>query len=136
MGKIIYLISFLRNLKITMSVAIVILLGVCGCLVFLIQEHKTDLIWFSKHIGFTTVDYNEKIESIKKELKGNIKKFKIAVVLLLLCIVGTVLIPKKEEMYMIAMVKNYEIQDIYKMSKDELKSSIDYFFEKVDELGK
>ena len=119
-----------------MSVAIVILLGVCGCLVFLIQEHKTDLIWYSKHTGYTTADYSEKIESIKKELKGNTKKFKIAVVLLLLCIVGTVSIPEKEEMYMIAMVKNYEIQDIYKMSKDELKSSIDYFFEKVDGLGK
>lgn len=136
MGKIIYLISFLRNLKIIMSVAIVILLGVCGWLVFLIQEHKTDLIWFSKHTGYTTVDYSEKIESIKKELEGNTKKFKVTVVLLLLCIVGTVSIPKKEEMYMIAMVKNYEIQDIYKMSKDEFKSSIDYFFEKVDELGK
>ena len=119
-----------------MFVAIVILLGVCGHLVFLIQENKTDLIWFSKHIGFTTVDCNEKIESIKKELKGNTKKFKIAAVLLLLCILGNVLIPEKEEMYMIAMVKNYEIQDIYKMSKDELKSSIDYFFEKVDEFGK
>ena len=119
-----------------MFVAIVILLGVCGYLVFLIQENKTDLIWFSKHIGFTTVDYNEKIESIKKELKGNTKKFKIATVLLLLCILGTVSIPEKEEMYMIGMVKNYEIQDIYEMSKDELKSSIDYFFEKVDELGK
>ena len=119
-----------------MSVAIVILLGVCGWLVFLIQEHKTDLIWFSKHTGYATVDYSEKIESIKKELEGNTKKFKVTVVLLLLCIVGTVSIPKKEEMYMIAMVKNYKIQDIYKMSKDELKSSIDYFFEKVDELGK
>lgn len=119
-----------------MFVAIVILLGVCWYLVFLIQEHKTDLIWFFKHTGYTTVDYSEKIESIKKEFKGDIKKFKIAVVLLLLCIVGTISIPEKEEMYMIAMVKNYGVQDIYKMSKNELKSSIDYFFEKVDELGK
>ena len=133
MGKIIYLISVLRNLKISMFVAIVILLGVCGSLVFLMQENKTDLAWYSK---CTTVDCNEKIESIKKELKGNTKKFKIAAVLLLLCILGNVLIPEKEEMYMIAMVKNYEIQDIYKMSKDELKSSIDYFFEKIDEIGK
>ena len=116
-----------------MSVAIVILLGVCGCLIFLIQDYKTDLIVYSK---YTPVDYSEKIESIKKELEGNTKKFKVTVVLLLLCIVGTVSIPKKEEMYVIAMVKNYEIQDIYEMSKDELKSSIDYFFEKVDELGK
>ena len=135
MGKIIYLISFLKNLKITMFLAIIILLGVCGWLVFVISESKEDLKWYLRSYGYIK-DYDEKIKSAKQELERNNKKFKIAAVFLLFCVIGTILIPSKEEMYMMAMVKDYEVQDVYKMSKGEIKSSIDYFFEKVDELGK
>lgn len=113
----------------------VILLGVCGWLVFLISESKEDLSFYLRSYKSNEV-YNENIKSTKQELNGITKKFKIAVVFLLFCVVGTMLIPSREEMYMIALVKDYKVQDIYKMSKNELKSSIDYFFEKVDEFGK
>lgn len=135
MGKIIYLISFLKNLKIIMFLAIVILLGVCGYLVFLISESKEDMAWYLKSYG-SIKDYDERIKSAKQELERNTKKFKIAAVFLLFCVLVTMLIPSREEMYTIALVRDYEVQDVYKMSKSELKSSIDYFFDKVDELGK
>ena len=135
MGKIIYLISFLKNLKIIMFLAIVILLGVCGYLVFLISESKEDMAWYLKSYG-SIKDYDERIKSAKQELERNTKKFKIAAVFLLFCVLVTMLIPSREEMYTIALVRDYEVQDVYKMSKSELKISIDYFFDKVDELGK
>ena len=81
--------------------------------------------------------YNEeRKERYTQKYNYHIKFRKKIIVSMLICILLQVLIPKKEEMYMIAMVKDYEVQDIYKMTKNELKSSIDYFFEKVDELGK
>lgn len=135
MGKIIYLISFLKNLKIIIFLAIVILLGVCGYLVFLISESKEDMAWYLKSHG-SIKDYDERIKSAKQELERNTKKFKIAAVFLLFCVLVTMLIPSREEMYTIALVRDYEVQDVYKMSKSELKISIDYFFDKVDELGK
>lgn len=45
----------------------------------------------------------------------------------------TVGIPGKEEMYMMALTKDYKAEDIYNMSKTEIRSTIDYVFEKFDE---
>lgn len=37
-------------------------------------------------------------------------------------------------MYLIALTKNYEIEDVSKMSKKEIQSTVDYVFEKIEEL--
>lgn len=136
MGKIIYLISLLGNLKIILFLAIIILLGLEGMLIFMVNDSKEQLDWYMRAKDTMTGNWNEKIESEDKKLKRNSKNFKIVSVLFSLCLLISILIPKKEEMYMIAMTKDYEVQDIYNMSKNELKSSIDYFFKKVDELRK
>lgn len=55
-------------------------------------------------------------------------------VLWIIIVISTILIPNKKEMYLIALTKNYEIEDISKMSKKEIQSTVDYVFEKMDEL--
>ena len=44
------------------------------------------------------------------------------------------MIPKKEEMYMIALTKDYEVEDVYSMTKEKIKGNIDYVFKKIEEL--
>lgn len=64
-----------------------------------------------------------------------IKRFlKVAGVFFVINLVATILIPSKEEMYMMALTKDYEAEDMYKMTKDEIKGSIDYVFDRVKEL--
>lgn len=52
----------------------------------------------------------------------------------LIIVISIILIPNKKEMYLIALTKNYEIEDVSKMSKKEIQSTVDYIFEKMDEL--
>lgn len=59
---------------------------------------------------------------------------KIIGILLGISLVGMVLIPNKEEMYMIALTKDYEVEDVYSMTKEEIKGNIDYVFKKIEEL--
>ncbi|WP_308652477.1 hypothetical protein [uncultured Anaerococcus sp.] len=59
---------------------------------------------------------------------------KIVGILLGISLIGLVLIPNKEEMYMIALTKDYEVEDVYSMTKDEIKGNIDYVFKKIEEL--
>lgn len=61
---------------------------------------------------------------------------KIVGILLGISLIGLVLIPNKEEMYMIALTKDYEVEDVYKMTKGEIKDNIDYLFKKIEELKK
>lgn len=61
---------------------------------------------------------------------------KIVGILLGISIIGLVLIPNKEEMYMIALTKDYEVEDVYSMTKEEIKGNIDYVFKKIEELKK
>lgn len=60
--------------------------------------------------------------------------FKVAGVFLVISTLATALIPSKEEMYMMALTKDYEAEDVYKMTKGEIKGSIDYVFDRVKEL--
>ena len=67
----------------------------------------------------------------EKKLKSASLKFSI---LWIIIVISTILIPNKKEMYLIALTKNYEIEDISKMSKKEIQSTVDYVFEKMEEL--
>lgn len=64
-----------------------------------------------------------------------IKRFlKVVGVFFVISLAFTIFIPSKEEMYMMALTKDYEAEDVYKMTKDEIKGSIDYVFDRVKDL--
>lgn len=44
------------------------------------------------------------------------------------------LIPSKEDFLIIALTKDYRPEQVYKMTKDELKSGIDYVMERLKEV--
>lgn len=47
-----------------------------------------------------------------------------------------VFIPSKEDFLIIALTKDYRPEQVYKMTKDELKSGVDYVIEKLKEMEK
>ncbi|WP_308655180.1 hypothetical protein [uncultured Anaerococcus sp.] len=82
--------------------------------------------------GWFYTDTTGILEEAEEKL---LKRFlKIAGVFFVISIAATIFIPSKEEMYMMALTKDYEAEDVYKMTKDEIKGSIDYVFDRVKEL--
>lgn len=116
MGNIIYLISILSkvgkiSVVISVFMAAVLFIG----------------IWF----------YFDSSYSLSEPESKSIIRFLIASgIVLVVSIIIAVLIPNKEEMYMIALTKDYEVEDAYSMTKDEIKGNIDYVFKKIEELKK
>lgn len=118
MGKIIYLISVLSGIKIVNFILLVLIPTVVGLII----------LWYSDELVFLNGDKRKKYE---KKLKSASLKFSI---LWIIIVISTILIPNKKEMYLIALTKNYEIEDISKMSKKEIESTVDYVFEKMEKL--
>ncbi|MBS5989586.1 hypothetical protein [Anaerococcus hydrogenalis] len=118
MGKIIYLISVLSGIRVVNFILLVLIPTVVGLVI----------LWCSDELTFLNRDERKRYE---KKLKNTTLKFFILWVII---VISTVLIPNKKEMYLIALTKNYEIQDISKMSKKEIQSTVDYIFEKMEEL--
>lgn len=118
MGKIIYLISVLSGIKIVNFILLVLIPTVVGLVI----------LWYSDELVFLNGDERKRFE---KKLKNTSLKFSI---LWIIIVISTILIPNKKEMYLIALTKNYEIEDISKMSKKEIQSTVDYIFEKMEEL--
>ncbi|MBZ2387797.1 hypothetical protein K8P03_10990 [Anaerococcus murdochii] len=82
--------------------------------------------------GWFYLDTTEMLsDSEEKSVKGFLK---VAGIFFVVSTLATVLIPAKEEMYMMALTKDYEVEDVYRMTKDEIKGSIDYVFDKIEEL--
>ena len=118
MGKIIYLISVLSGIKIVNFILLVLIPTVVGLVI----------LWYSDELVFLNGDERKRFE---KKLKNTSLKFSILWIIIL---ISTIFIPNKKEMYLIALTKNYEIEDIGKMSKKEIQSTVDYIFEKMEEL--
>lgn len=118
MGKIIYLISVLSGIKIVNFILLVLIPTVVGLVI----------LWYSDELVFLNGDERKRFE---KKLKNTSLKFSI---LWIIIVISTILIPNKKEMYLIALTKNYEIEDISKMSKKEIESTVDYVFEKMEKL--
>lgn len=116
MGKTIYLISILDKINKISFVLVVLLIAV---LIF-------GIVFYFDNTG-TCLDSEE---------KALVRFLKIVGVFLGISLVGLLLIPNKEEMYMIALTKDYEVEDVYTMTKDEIKGNIDYVFKKIEELKK
>lgn len=64
------------------------------------------------------------------------KYTKWTVIPLVLVTIISMFVPNKEDFLIITMTKNYTPQQVYSMTKDELKSSIDYFVNQIKELKK
>lgn len=118
MGKIIYLISVLSGIRIVNFILLVLIPMVVGLII----------LWYSDELVFLNGDKRKRYE---KKLKSVSLKFSI---LWIIIVISTILIPNKKEMYLIALTKNYEIEDISKMSKKEIQSTVDYIFEKMEKL--
>lgn len=69
---------------------------------------------------------------------GKIKKFKKDMKIPLIALVTSLIIiiftPSKEDFLIIAMTKDYKPEQVYKMTKDEIKNSIDYLFKQIKEI--
>lgn len=118
MGKIIYLISVLSGIKIVNFILLVLIPMVVGFVI----------VYAYDNVCFLKEDERKRIE---KKLKNTTLIFSI---LWIIIVISTILIPDKKEMYLIVLTKNYEIEDISKMSKKEIQSTVDYIFEKMEEL--
>lgn len=118
MGKIIYLISVLSGIKIVNFILLVLIPMVVGVVI----------VYLSDNVTFLRGDKQKRYE---KKLKNTTLIFSI---LWIIIVISTILIPNKKEMYLIALTKNYEIEDVSKMSKKEIQSTVDYVFEKMEEL--
>lgn len=126
MGKIIYLISVLKTIDALTILGFVIGIGVVFYTTLIIGDCEERITWCN----------GERKESYTQKYNDNIKIRKKIIVFMLICILLQVLIPKKEEMYAIALTKNYKVEDMYKMTKGEIRDNIDYLFKKIDELKK
>lgn len=114
MSRIIYLISVLDKVgsfSLVLLILSIVVLFIAGWLYF----DTTDIL-----------DVDE-----EKCIKGFLK---VAGIFFVISLLPTVLIPSKEEMYMMALTKDYQVEDVYKMTKEEIKGSIDYVFDKIEEL--
>lgn len=116
MGRTIYLISILDKIN---KISFVLVALLATVLIF-------GIVFYFDNTG-TWLDSEE---------KALVRFLKIVGVFWGISLVLLVMIPKKEEMYMIALTKDYEVEDVYSMTKDEIKGSVDYVFKKIEELKK
>lgn len=114
MGKIIYLISILDKFG---QASIIFLFISVAALLF---------------GGWVYLDTTGILEEAEEKL---LKRFlKVAGVFFAISIAATIFIPSKDEMYMMALTKDYEVEDVYRMTKEELKGSVDYIIKKIEEI--
>ena len=125
MGKIIYLISALKTIDWVTIVGFIVSLGFMFYITFIINDCEDNLHYYNseERIKYYTQKYNQYVKIRKKIM-----------IFMLICILSQVLIPSKKEMYAIALTKDYKVEDMYQMSKEEIKDSIDYLFDKIYEL--
>lgn len=64
------------------------------------------------------------------------KCMKWTVIPLAFVIITSMFVPSKEDFLVIVMTKNYTPEQVYTMTKDELKNSVDYFVNQIKELKK
>ncbi|WP_296142406.1 hypothetical protein [uncultured Anaerococcus sp.] len=116
MGKFIYLISLLSSIDVVLT-----LVGIILAIISLIVS-----MGIVEEYGFDAKEMKE---------DGIDKLYKVLLIVTALSVAIPLAIPEKEEMYMIALTKDYEIEDVYQMSKGEVKSAIDYAFEKFENIA-
>lgn len=61
---------------------------------------------------------------------------KLTFILLIFTMIVSLFVPNKNDFLIITMTKNYTTEQVYTMTKEELKNSIDYFVNQIKELKK
>ncbi|MDY6232807.1 hypothetical protein [Peptostreptococcus porci] len=117
MGKYIYLITVLSKLD---YFARVVSILVETALIFLIL---TCILFYFK---ICDDEEGKVVNACKSWIKG-------LAIILSICATINILVPSKEEMYMIYATK-YVTKENLQMTKDEIKNTTDYIFEKFKEL--
>ena len=115
MGKLIYLVSLLDGID-TLSLVL--------CLM-------TIPVTIGVICAYIDINYMKDKDEKKNDIVKIISK---GIFVLIISIVTNVFIPSKEEMYLIALTKDYGKEELYQMSKNEIKDSVDYIFEKIEDV--
>ena len=88
-------------------------------------------------LGITTLEtafYLSDKERTGKEDSGSKKAIKILSVTSCLLLIISIVTPSKEDFLFISLTKDYTPQQIYKMTKEEMKSSVDYLIKQIKEI--
>lgn len=66
-----------------------------------------------------------------------INKITKIITIIFLCVeIVSIVVPSKEDFLIIVMTKNYTPDQVYSMTKNEIKNSIDYFIEELSKVAK
>lgn len=80
--------------------------------------------------AFTDKDFfSDEIALAKKSMKWTVIPLIVVTIL-------SMFVPNKEDFLIVVMTKNYTPEQVYTMTKEEMKSGIDYFLNQVKELKK
>lgn len=105
-----------------------------------------NLYWFLKFLkgitaitvvlsGFAYLD--SKSGFCPEETLQTSKMFvKWSTILLIFSMIASLLVPNKNDFLIISMTKDYTPEQVYTMTKEEMKSGIDYFLNQIKELKK
>lgn len=115
MGKLIYLISLLTGID---------------KLSFILSWLTVPLTVLVVCVYIANSDLRDE-EKMKNDISKIISK---GILILIISIVTTVLIPRKEDLYLIALTKDYTKEEVHQMSKNEIKETVDYIFEKIEDV--
>jgi hypothetical protein len=115
-GKIYYLSTMLDKLNVLFFVLRIVLFVVC-CI-------------------FTACFLDSSVASSEDDIKRYGKSLRISGIALVIVIILSIVTPNKEDFLIISMTKDYTTQQVYKMTKDEIKDGIDYFVNQVNKVKK
>lgn len=70
----------------------------------------------------------------KEDIDFTKKIAKTSIIILSISLLFKIITPSKEDFLIIAMTKDYKPEQVYQMTKDEIKNSIDYLFKQIKEI--
>ena len=111
-GKIYYLSTMLDKLNVLFFVLRIVLFVAC-CV-------------------FTACSFDG--ASPEDDIKHFRKSLRISGIALAIVSILSIVTPNKEDFLIIAMTKDYTTQQVYTMTKDEIKDGIDYFVNQVNKV--
>lgn len=115
MGKLIYLISLLTGID---------------KLSLILSWFTIPTTVFAVCVYIANNDLRDE-EKMRNDISKIISK---GIIILVISIITTVLIPRKEDLYLIALTKDYTKEEMYQMNKNEIKETVDYIFEKIEDV--
>lgn len=113
-GKIYYLSTMLDKLNVLFFVLRIVLFVAC-CI-------------------FTACNLDSSVASSEDDIKRFRKSLRISGIALAIVSILSIVTPNKEDFLVISMTKDYTTQQVYTMTKDEIKDGIDYFVNQVNKV--